>query len=77
MYLCVLQIITFDYGMEEKNPIDHVRFYAKEYPNQAFKLKKDHVSDNYISSTPVRGQIKVKNWLNMVVIPQTITIYCQ
>ena len=42
----MLQIITFDYGMEEKNPIDHVRFYAKDRPNQAFRLKKDQVSDN-------------------------------
>ena len=41
-----LQIVTFDYGMEEKNPIDHVRFYAKDRPNRAFKLKKDQVSDS-------------------------------
>ena len=27
-------------------------------------------------STPVRGQIKVKNWVYMVVIPQAITSYC-
>ena len=32
--------------MEAKNPIDHVRFYAKDRPNQAFKLNKDQVSDN-------------------------------
>ena len=42
-YGYMLQIITFDYGMEEKNPIDHVRFYAKDRPNQAFRLKKDQV----------------------------------
>lgn len=35
--------------MEEKNPIDHVRFYAKDHPNQAFKLKKEQVSDKLAS----------------------------
>ena len=28
------------------------------------------------NSTPVSGQIKVKNWVYMVVIPWTITSYC-
>ena len=31
-----------------ENPIDHVRFYAKDRPNQAFKLRKDQVSDKSI-----------------------------
>ena len=35
--------------MEAKNPIDHVRFYAKDSPNEAFKLNKDRVSDSWES----------------------------
>ena len=29
-----------------------------------------------LCSTPVSGQIKVKNWVYMVVIPRAITTYC-
>ena len=37
------QVVTFDYGMKEKNPIDLMRFYTKEKPNHAFKIRKDQV----------------------------------
>lgn len=38
------QIINMDYGMKEKNPIDHVRFYMKDLPTKAIKVRKDQVS---------------------------------
>lgn len=34
-----------DYGMEDKNPIDYVRFYLKDQPNHAFQITKYQVSD--------------------------------
>ena len=36
--------MTFDYGMKSENPIDHVRFYMKEHPFRAVKVRKDQVS---------------------------------
>ena len=33
------------------------------------------ILENKTASTPVHGQIKVKNWVCIVVIPQTITSY--
>ena len=41
--MCV-QVVTFDYGMKEKNPIDHVRFYVKEQPHKPVRVRKDQVS---------------------------------
>jgi len=36
--------VTFDYGMGEENPIDHMRFYMKDNPEKAVKVRKDQVS---------------------------------
>ena len=33
-----------DYGMEDKNPIDHVRFYCKSEPSQAIMITKNQVT---------------------------------
>ena len=40
------QVVTFDYGMRDENPIDHVRFYLKSDPQRALKVRKDQVSYN-------------------------------
>jgi len=40
-----LQVVTFDYGMDDKNPIDHVRFYLKREPQKALKVRKDQVRE--------------------------------
>lgn len=39
-----VDVVTFDYGMKSENPIDHVRFYMKEHPSRAVKVRKDQVS---------------------------------
>ncbi|XP_020628681.1 deoxynucleoside triphosphate triphosphohydrolase SAMHD1-like [Orbicella faveolata] len=41
----VIDIITFDYGMRDRNPIDAVRFYQKNNPNKPIILRKDEVSN--------------------------------
>ena len=38
-----IQVMMYDYGMQEFNPIDHVRFYQKSNPSQAIQLRRDQV----------------------------------
>lgn len=40
----IVDVINMDYGMEEKNPIDHVRFYCKSDLSKAIMITKDQVS---------------------------------
>uniref|UniRef100_G3SPI6 Deoxynucleoside triphosphate triphosphohydrolase SAMHD1 n=2 Tax=Loxodonta africana TaxID=9785 RepID=G3SPI6_LOXAF len=40
----IVDVINMDYGMEDKNPIDHVFFYCKNDPNKAIRITKDQVS---------------------------------
>ncbi|XP_073325864.1 deoxynucleoside triphosphate triphosphohydrolase SAMHD1-like [Pagrus major] len=37
-------VITLDYGMKDKNPVDHMNFYSKNNPDKAVKLPKEKVS---------------------------------
>ncbi len=37
-------MVSFDYGMGAKNPIDEMRFYTKQNPNHAVKVRRDQVS---------------------------------
>ncbi|GAB1287127.1 Deoxynucleoside triphosphate triphosphohydrolase SAMHD1 [Apodemus speciosus] len=39
-----VDVINMDYGMEDKNPIDHVHFYCKSNSKQAVTITKDQVS---------------------------------
>uniref|UniRef100_A0A9L0IHA4 Deoxynucleoside triphosphate triphosphohydrolase SAMHD1 n=1 Tax=Equus asinus TaxID=9793 RepID=A0A9L0IHA4_EQUAS len=40
----IVDVINMDYGMEDKNPIDHVRFYCKSDPSKAIMITKNQVS---------------------------------
>ncbi|CAI7999436.1 Deoxynucleoside triphosphate triphosphohydrolase SAMHD1 [Geodia barretti] len=40
----IVLIATFDYGKKAENPIDQVRFYTKETPHKAKRVRKDQVS---------------------------------
>ncbi|XP_035238000.1 deoxynucleoside triphosphate triphosphohydrolase SAMHD1 isoform X1 [Anguilla anguilla] len=40
----IISIITMDYGMKEKNPINSVYFYCKNDPTIAIKIRKNQVS---------------------------------
>ncbi|XP_060045552.1 deoxynucleoside triphosphate triphosphohydrolase SAMHD1 isoform X2 [Erinaceus europaeus] len=40
----ITRVITMDYGMEDKNPIDNVRFYCKSDPGKAIRITKNQVS---------------------------------
>ncbi|XP_056461096.1 deoxynucleoside triphosphate triphosphohydrolase SAMHD1-like [Gadus chalcogrammus] len=40
----IVNVIKMDYGMKEKDPIDHIRFYRKSDPNRAFKIPRGQAS---------------------------------
>ncbi|KAF4023613.1 hypothetical protein G4228_015186 [Cervus hanglu yarkandensis] len=40
----IVDVINMDYGMEDKNPIDHVRFYCKSDLSKAIIITRDQVS---------------------------------
>ncbi|KAM4610286.1 deoxynucleoside triphosphate triphosphohydrolase SAMHD1-like [Polymixia lowei] len=40
----VVSVIYMDYGMKEKNPINNVRFYCKDDPTKAIRIRKNQVS---------------------------------
>ena len=44
LYPVYPQIATFDYGMKDQNPIDHMRFYTKDNLQTAIPVRKDQVS---------------------------------
>ena len=37
------QLVTFDYGMRDRNPIDEVRFYGKNNPDKPMIVRKEEV----------------------------------
>ncbi|XP_067053701.1 deoxynucleoside triphosphate triphosphohydrolase SAMHD1-like isoform X1 [Acropora muricata] len=40
----IVEIVTFDYGMRDRNPMDELRFYAKNAPDVPMIKRKDEVS---------------------------------
>ena len=40
----MFQLVSFDYGMKDENPIDYVRFYRKSDPEKAITIGKDETS---------------------------------
>lgn len=40
----IVEVINMDYGMEDKNPVDHVYFYCKSNVYHAFLINKSQVS---------------------------------
>jgi len=39
-----VQVVTFDYGKREKNPVNSMKFYNKETPHKAVKFYREQVS---------------------------------
>ena len=39
----IMQVVRFDYGMKDENPVDKMRFYAKKNPGKAFQFPKERV----------------------------------
>ena len=43
-FIACIKVINMDYGMEDKNPIDHVRFYCKSDLSKAIMITKNQVT---------------------------------
>lgn len=41
----IIEFVTFDYGMRDRNPIDEVRFYGKNNPDKPMIVRKEEVSN--------------------------------
>lgn len=41
----IIELVTFDYGMRDRNPIDEVRFYGKNNPDKPMIVRKEEVSN--------------------------------
>ncbi|XP_022803920.1 deoxynucleoside triphosphate triphosphohydrolase SAMHD1-like, partial [Stylophora pistillata] len=41
----IIDMVTFDYGMKDRNPIDEVRFYGKSNPDKPLSFRKEEVSN--------------------------------
>ncbi|XP_065778025.1 deoxynucleoside triphosphate triphosphohydrolase SAMHD1 isoform X2 [Muntiacus reevesi] len=57
----IVDVINMDYGMEDKNPIDHVRFYCKSDLSKAIMITRDQVSQ----------------FLPWIFAEQLIRVYCK
>ena len=44
IWFITLKVVKFDYGMNEKNPIDEMGFYTKQKPNEVVKVQRHQVS---------------------------------
>ena len=38
-----LQVVEFDYGMKNENPVDRAKFFRKSDPDKAIKITRDEV----------------------------------
>ena len=43
VYNMHIQVVKFDYGKQDENPIDEMRFYAKGELDEAFKVSIEQV----------------------------------
>ncbi len=39
-----MDVVRFNFGKRSCNPVDHMRFYRKDKPNEAFKIPSEFVS---------------------------------
>ena len=50
-------MVKFNYGMKEKNPIDHIKFYKKSDPETGFNVPRAQESlmlpSKYVASQPI------------------------
>ncbi|KAF7209953.1 deoxynucleoside triphosphate triphosphohydrolase SAMHD1 [Nothobranchius furzeri] len=52
------KVVVFDYGKEDKDPIENVRFYSKSHPNKPIQIIKKKVS-KLLPETFKEQQIRV------------------
>ena len=53
--------MSIDFGMGEKNPVDHMLFYSKKNPDQLFQLKKEHVGELLFSDLRMHSDVRLSS----------------
>ncbi|OBS58467.1 hypothetical protein A6R68_10432 [Neotoma lepida] len=74
-----VDVINMDYGMEDKNPIDHVHFYCKSNTRQAVMITKDQVSQllpQKFAEQLIRVYCKKKDKKSLYAARQHFTQWC-
>lgn len=54
-----LQVVTFDYGMKTKNPVDEIRFYRKNDLKNPFQYPKEEVSQTEYNTFNYKQKIYI------------------
>lgn len=63
----VLEVVRFNYGSKDKNPIENVKCYNKYTPNRAFKIEQSQVTKSSYSFNHTVMKI-LTHFLNLVEI---------
>ena len=71
-----VQITTFDYGKKAENPIDRMRFYAKQTPEKANRVLKEQVHTFY-SHNFAQILFQVSQMLPPTFMEQQIRVFCR
>uniref|UniRef100_A0A8C2WBN6 Deoxynucleoside triphosphate triphosphohydrolase SAMHD1 n=1 Tax=Chinchilla lanigera TaxID=34839 RepID=A0A8C2WBN6_CHILA len=75
----IVDVINMDYGMEDKNPIDHVRFYCKSDPYKAIMISKNQVSQllpERFAEQLIRGYCKKLDEKSLYAAKQHFVHWC-
>ncbi|MEJ1278997.1 SAM domain and HD domain 1 [Cricetulus griseus] len=68
----IVDVINMDYGMKDKNPIDHVHFYCKNNTKHAVKISKDQKFTDQL----IRVYCKKKDKKSLHAARQHFTQWC-
>ncbi|XP_036040708.1 deoxynucleoside triphosphate triphosphohydrolase SAMHD1 [Onychomys torridus] len=74
-----VDVINMDYGMEDKNPVDHVHFYCKSNTKHAVLISKDQVSQllpQKFAEQLIRVYCKKKDKKSLYAARQHFTQWC-
>lgn len=75
-----IDVVDLNYGMKDKNPIDHARFYKKDNPNVAIEIKKEEVSDllpEKFAEQKIRFYCKKDDEESLKQAKQALTDWCK
>lgn len=76
----IVHLVLLDYGMKDKNPIDSVRFYMKDNPNEPIKVRKDQVSQmlpETFSEQQLRIYCKIDDARSLEMLKRAFSDWCK
>ena len=71
------QIATFDYGLEQKDPVNKLRFYRKDAPNKAYALGKEEVKLYITDEHKHKTAVQVSKMLPEMFMEEQIRVFCK